>query len=325
LQRDPATGVGVWLVEYTREGERLVAAASKVSLSRKPVESLLGMPEEEVELWIRETFRRQHFSPWEHSSYTFIVDGLSRVASHQLVRHRHASYTQLSHRYSEGFLRDAALQACKALGLGCPGSPREDPEGRRKAYEKYAEALQGCADTCSPEQLLAVAGKAFLVPPGIPGREGVARGFLRSAAEYYRLLASGARREDARYVLPHALRTRIVVSMNARELVQVFLPLRMCTRAQWEIRLIAWMMWRELMQVHPRLFKWAGPGCVLRENTLRMEPAPLQDYLEGRVEFTQPRCPELVERKAIPGCLKTAALAAERRDSQVTDNYRLNT
>jgi thymidylate synthase (FAD) len=95
--------------------------------------------------------------------------------------------------------------------------------------------------------------------------------------------------------------------MNAREFVQVFLPLRMCTKAQWEIRYIAWKMWMELVKVNPQLFKWAGPSCVLRENTTRMEPVELQKFLEGGEKFTIPRCPELVENKAIPACLRVAS------------------
>ncbi len=298
------------LLSYTAEGERLVAAASKVSLSRKPLKDLLAMDEGEVELWIRETFRRMHFSPWEHSVYTFAVEGLSRVASHQLVRHRVASYTQLSHRYSEGYLRAMALEACRLAGLPCPASPREDPGGRRRAYELYSRAL-GEALGLGDGELIRVAWLGFVLPPG-PGHRLVdyAYEYLRAASRYYRLLASGARREDARYILPQALRTRIVVTMNARELIQVFLPLRMCTRSQWELRLIAWLLWRQLARVHPRLFRWAGPSCVLRENTLRAEPASLQDYLEGRQRFTQPRCPELVENKAIPACLRAAASPA---------------
>ena len=302
-------GVAVRLLEYTRGGERLVAAASKVSLSRKPVEQLLGMDEGEVEAWILETFRRQHFSPWEHSVYTFAVEGLSRVASHQLVRHRVASYTQLSHRHSEGYLRDAALEACRALGLECPGRPGEDPGGRHSAYLVYSDALRDCGSKCRPRQVIHAASKAFVLPQIEASSDFIdstARFYLASASMYYLMLSEGVRREDARYVLPQALRTRIVVTMNARELVQVFLPLRMCSRAQWEIRHIAWLMWRELVRVHPRLFRWAGPSCVLRENTLRMRPASLEDYLEGREGFTQPRCPELVEREAIPACLGRA-------------------
>ncbi|MCE4611405.1 MAG: FAD-dependent thymidylate synthase [Desulfurococcales archaeon] len=299
-------GVSVRLLSYTADGDRLVAVSSKVSLSRKSVEELLSMPEGEVELWIMETFRRMHFSPWEHSVYTFLVDGLSRVASHQLVRHRVASYTQLSHRYSEGYLRRMALEACKLTGLECPSRPVEAEGGRRGGYEAYARAL-GEALGLGDGELVRLAWLGYVLPPAPEHRLlDYAYEYLRATQRYYMLLAGGARREDARYLLPNALRTRIVVTMNARELIQVFLPLRTCTRAQWEIRYIAWSLWSQLVKVHPRLFRWAGPSCVFRENTLRQKPAPLEDYLEGRENFTQPRCPELVERKAIPACLKAA-------------------
>jgi thymidylate synthase (FAD) len=84
----------------------------------------------------------------------------------------------------------------------------------------------------------------------------------------------------------------------------------MCTKAQWEIRYIAWAMWRELMKVHPQLFKWAGPSCVYRENTTRIKPVELRKLLEGEEKFTIPRCPELVENKAIPACLRVASKVA---------------
>ncbi len=303
-------GISVRLVEYSRDGERLVAASSKVSLSGKTVEDILSMSEDEVGKWILETFRRQHFSPWEHSVYTFIIDGLSRVASHQLVRHRIASYTQLSHRYSEGYLRRAALEACRIAGMECPAKPKEDPAGRRHAYSRYAEALSRVAEE-SGEHAVGVARIAFVIPPSnSDSLTGMASSLLKASRLYYHMLAGGMRREDARYILPHALRTRIVVTMNARELVQSFLPLRMCTRAQWEIRYIAWSLWRVLAKTHPRLFKWAGPSCVFKENSGRMKPASLEDYLNGNERFTIPRCPELVENKAIRGCLLEAARPA---------------
>ncbi|MEB3780910.1 MAG: FAD-dependent thymidylate synthase [Desulfurococcales archaeon] len=300
-------GVRVVLLSYTVDGERLVAASSKVSLSRKPVGDILSIGEGEVEEWIRETFKRQHFSPWEHSTYTFLVDGLSRVASHQLVRHRIASYTQQSHRYTEGYLRDMALEASRITGLGCPGKPK----GRTmEAYKCYSEALHRASEEARDEEVIQVGWKGYVPPPRITGRGLLAeyyRGMLKATGDYYKLLSKGIPREDARYVVPQSVRTRIVVSMNARELVQSFLPLRMCTKAQWEIRRIAWLLWRELVKTHPRLFKWAGPSCVYRENTGRREPATLQEYLEGSQEFTIPRCPEQIENKAIPKCLKTAS------------------
>jgi len=295
-------GITVKLVRYTEDAPRLVAVASKVSLSRKPMADIEAMPEEEVEVWIKETFRRMHFSPWEHASYTFVVDGLSRVASHQIVRHRHASYTQMSHRYTEGYLRALALEASRAVGLDCPEKPRGN---KREAYACYADAITFYMMVGG--DLTRLASIAFVPPLPLLRKEEEldvwARTVLNTAVSYYRLLSHGTLREDARYVLADAIRTRLVVTMNARELVQVFLPLRMCSRAQWEVRYIAWAMWREIVRVHPQLFRWAGPSCVFRENTSRWEPASLEDFLEGRASFGIPRCPELVGNKTIPLCL----------------------
>jgi len=298
-------GIDVRILSYTIDGERLVAVSSKVSLSRKPVDSITQIHDSEVEEWIRETYRRQHFSPWEHSVYTYLVDGLSRVASHQLVRHRIASYTQQSHRYTEGYLRDMALEVSRLIGLDCPSKPK----GRSaEAYKCYSVVLEEALDKLSGEDLVRVGWIAYVPPPRIARRslEEYYRVLIGATAGYYRLLSDGIAREDARFLIPHAVRTRIVVTMNARELIQSFLPLRMCTRAQWEIRYIAWRLWRELVKIHPRLFKWAGPSCVYRENTSRGNPVQLLDYINGRVEFTIPRCPELVDNRAIPSCLRAA-------------------
>jgi thymidylate synthase (FAD) len=302
-------GITVKLIRYTEDAPKLIAIASKTSLSKKPLQELLEIDSEEVEVWIKETFRRQHFSPWEHASYTFVIDGLSRVASHQLVRHRHASYTQMSHRYTEGYLRSLALEASRLTGNNCP----EKPSGnKREVYACYSSAITDARLLLAGEsELIRLASIAFVPPPTFYNKEDLvfewAESVLRSASDYYRLLSQGALREDARYVLADSVRTRIVVTMNARELVQVFLPLRMCTKAQWEIRLIAWEVWRELVKVHPQLFKWAGPSCVYRENTTRTEPVELQRFLDGEERFTIPRCPELVENKAIPACLRVAS------------------
>lgn len=299
-------GIRVRLVSYTPEGERLVAASSKVSLSRKQVDDILSISEGEVEEWIRETYKRMHFSPWEHSVYTYIVDGLSRVASHQLVRHRIASYTQQSHRYTEGYLRDMALTASKLLGIECP----EKPKGRRsEAYQCYSNALDEASERLDDDVIVEVGWRAYVPPPRLARRRVLGdyyRTLAKATAGYYRLLSLGVAKEDARFLIPHAARTRIVVTMNARELVQSFLPLRMCTKAQWEIRHIAWSLWRELVKVHPRLFKWAGPSCVFRENTSKETPSSLNDYLNGSAGFTIPRCPEGVEKPGIPACLRAA-------------------
>ena len=67
--------------------------------------------------------------------------------------------------------------------------------------------------------------------------------------------------EDARFVLPNAAATRLVMTMNARELMHFF-SLRCCNRAQWEIREMAWQMLALCKQAAPALFEHAGPACV---------------------------------------------------------------
>jgi thymidylate synthase, flavin-dependent len=302
-------GITVKLAQYTEDAPKLIAIASKTSLSRKPLQQLLEISSEEVEVWIKETFKRQHFSPWEHATYTFVIDGLSRIASHQLVRHRHASYTQMSHRYTEGYLRSLALEASRLTGSKCPEKPSVN---KREAYACYSNSIAKARLTVGDSgELTRLASIAFVPPATFTNRNHLlaewAASVLETASNYYKLLSLGALREDARYVLADSVRTRVVVTMNARELIQVFLPLRMCTKAQWEIRHIAWAMWRELMKVHPWLFKWAGPSCVYRENTTRIEPVELRKLLEGEEKFTIPRCPELVENKAMLACLRVAS------------------
>ena len=67
--------------------------------------------------------------------------------------------------------------------------------------------------------------------------------------------------EDARFVLPNAAATRMLVTMNARELLH-FISLRCCNRAQWEIRAVAWQMLEQAYEAAPALFEKAGPGCA---------------------------------------------------------------
>ena len=67
--------------------------------------------------------------------------------------------------------------------------------------------------------------------------------------------------EDARFVLPNAAETKLIMTMNARELLHFF-SLRCCNRAQWEIRAMAWEMLRQVCRVAPNLFAKAGPSCI---------------------------------------------------------------
>ena len=110
----------------------------------------------------------------------------------------------------------------------------------------------------------------YVVPPAIEelGEAAVARfvGQMDTIMDWYRdwqaALGHGEKsNEDARFILPNACETKMIVTMNARELMHFF-ELRCCNRAQWEIRNVAWLMFGEVAKVAPNLFRDCGPGCV---------------------------------------------------------------
>lgn len=247
----------VELVSYTRDGERVIAIASKMSRSRKGWGyHKENMSDEEVEIWIRDAIIHGYWSVLEHSVYTFSIEGISRVASHQLVRHRIASYTQMSHRFAKP--TDEYYQPVTP-----PSAEKRHSEITKKAYDEAYKY-------------------------------------------YYELLQNGIPEEDARYVLPNGVNTNIVVTMNARELYNFF-SLRLCSRAQWEIRAIAWKMLEEVKKVHPRLFKYAGPNCIIHENFIREESITLDEIFNNeKVEFISQRCIEGVVRDGILKCIRNS-------------------
>jgi thymidylate synthase (FAD) len=164
--------------------------------------------------------RSGHMSALEHASFTFAVDGISRACSHQLVRHRVASYSQQSQRYVR-FGPDG--------GFVIPPLVDASPEARAVFYEAMDNARR------SYERLVEL---------------GSAEGRSNESAF-----------EDARFVLPNAAETKIVVTMNAREL-RHFFSLRCCRRAQWEINRLAWTMRYLASSAAPLLFEGTGPGCM---------------------------------------------------------------
>ena len=152
-----------------------------------------------------------HHSTLEHSSYTFGVAGLSRVASHQLVRHRIASFSQASQRY-------ISLEEC--FDFETPLEIYKNEEAKKL----FLQAMESAHDT------------------------------------YRKLVHDGISKEDARFVLPGAARSQIIVTMNARSLLNFF-TLRTCERAQKEIRMVARKMLALVREVAPNIFYKAGPAC----------------------------------------------------------------
>jgi thymidylate synthase (FAD) len=204
--------VDVKLLYHTPDPEKAIATAARLCYASVGAADLMeGMSDESVRKILRTIIGSGHLSTLEHASFTFAIDGVSRAMTHQLVRHRLASYNQQSQR-----------------------------------YVTYSE------DPC------------FILPPSIECSD-EATEIFRAATEasfrfYGELIKAGVPAEDARYLLPNAMETKIVVTMNVRELLHFF-SLRCCKRAQWEIRWVAEKM-LELAEPHaPYIFQDAGAGC----------------------------------------------------------------
>jgi|SRR6056297_1458844 len=103
----------------------------------------------------------------------------------------------------------------------------------------------------------------YIIPPKIKKNEKTHKMFKEKMKEledtYLELIEMGVPKEDARFILP-TIKTNLVVSYNARSLMH-FIRLRACNRAQWEIRILARQMLKEVKKVAPVIFENAGPPC----------------------------------------------------------------
>jgi len=226
----------VRLLSHTPDAEKLVATAAKLCYSSSDIESLRdGLTEDKVESFIDMIVSIGHESVLEHVSFTFGIEGISRACSHQLVRHRIASYSQKSQRYvnENGF------------EFITPPAIEELPEAKSE-FDRTINEI-----TKSYEKLAALLTEKHTA-------EFIKQGMDEKAA---RSKASKLANEDARFVLPNACETKIVVTMNVRSLFNFFRH-RCCNRAQWEIRAVANEMLRQCLETAPHLFAHAGPSCV---------------------------------------------------------------
>lgn len=226
----------VHLLAHTPEPERVVAAAARLCYSPVGVEALLekSSPERDAK-FVRMLASFGHDSPTEHASFTFGIEGVSRSLLAQITRHRLASFSVQSQRYVRledfRFVIPPEVESDSAAKAAFLKAMEE--EGRH--YLSIAAALE------------AKHTKALL-------EQGLDEKTARQKAEK---LAN----EDARFVLPNACETKMVVTMNARSLNHFF-RLRCCNRAQWEIRALAEEMYKLVYPIAPNLFAAAGPGCV---------------------------------------------------------------
>jgi len=183
----------------TPDPERVIELAARTSYK-----SFDKMGEGSASALIRKLIRSGHESVLEHAYATFRIRGGSRAFTHQLVRHRLASYTQESQRYVDEV----------GFEYVTPPSIREGQE----ALRVFREAVE-------------VAREA-----------------------YGRLRELGVPKQDARFVLPNATTSEIVVSANFREWRHIF-ELRCHPSAQWEIREICLQILKLLKEKAPSAFE----------------------------------------------------------------------
>ena len=227
----------VELIAHTPEPEKTVATAAKLCYSSSDISSLReGLTEDKTRSFIEMLVSIGHESVMEHVSFTFGIEGISRACSHQLVRHRIASYSQKSQRY----VNENGFEFITPPSItGIPEAKAEFDKtvaDIQKSYEKIAD-------------LLTEKNKAQLIAEGVDEK---------TAASKARKLAN----EDARFLLPNACETKIIVTMNVRSLFNFF-EHRCCNRAQWEIRAVANEMLRLCLEAAPAIFASAGPSCVV--------------------------------------------------------------
>ncbi len=208
------TDINVKLINSTSNPESLVTAAANICYEkREDFENIDVLSNPKL---IKNVIKMGHLSILEHVSFTFLITGMSRACSHQLVRHRLASFSQRSQRYIDEADFD------------------------------------------------------YVVPDSIKQNKAVSADFTKLmqqiSAFYKTLLSSETPKEDARYILPNAAATSLIVTMNARELTH-FITLRTCLRAQWEIRKIADKMLALASEKAGVIFENAGPVCVRGECT----------------------------------------------------------
>lgn len=222
--------MAVEILQHTYSPELLIATAARCCYSNIPIPELkngLATNPEEVERLIKMLISINHESVFEHVSFTFAIDGISRSCSHQLVRHRIASYSQRSQRY------------CNVKKLEVVTPPAVTMDSAVSA--EFNAVMCNIANAYNN-----IRNKLINMY--------VAQGMDQKSAEK-------KANEDARYVLPNACSTSIVMTMNVRSLLNFFKE-RCCNRAQWEIRDLANEMLRQCKATAPLLFQKAGPDCA---------------------------------------------------------------
>lgn len=206
----PKQALSVELISIPNDMIKTIYTACKTCYSAKlPYENFLNAPDEGKMLeLIKRVIGSGHYSTIEHIQLTFAVQNVSRACTHQLVRHRHASFSQKSQRY---------VREKGEFDYIIPNSIEKNPELKEK-FEKFIN------DTSNL---------------------------------YQEFIEAGILAEDARSILPNAAASSLTMSLNLRELIHLA-NLRLCTRAQSEIRMLVKAMCDKVIQKEA----WLAPYLV---------------------------------------------------------------
>ena len=226
----------VTLIAHTPHPEQTIAAAARLCYSASDIDQVRErLTEEKAASFVEMLSDIGHESPVEHVSFTFGIEGVSRSLLAQITRHRIASYSVQSQRYVPAgqfsFVVPPEIAAIPAA--------REEFLRAMEEDQRHYESLSAMLIEKHKQEFLAE-GKDEKTAARMAEKKGI---------------------EDARFVLPNACETKIIMTMNVRSL-RNFFRLRCCNRAQWEIRAVADEMLRLCSQVAPTLFAKAGPPCV---------------------------------------------------------------
>ena len=226
----------VKLLAHTPEPEKVISMAAKLCYSPVSVDEIAeNLTQESINKFLNMLVSMGHESPIEHVTFTFGIEGISRSCSHQIVRHRIASFSQQSQRYVK-------LDQFEYI------IPPEI-ERNEEAKKIFIESMNKCQEDYDKlVEILFAKHYQELLDKGVSEKK------AKSQAEKMSI-------EDARYVFPNACETKMVFTINARSLYNFFHH-RCCERAQWEIRELATEMLRLVREVAPILFNNVGPNCL---------------------------------------------------------------
>lgn len=209
------------MISYSNLGEKVCGIGARTCTSDK-----VPTKEDDTSKALRSAISSGHESVLEHFTMTFSIEGVSRALLAQLSRHRLMSLSVQSQRYVNmgefEYVTPASMDDRVIVESYDFFANRDVYTTIRKEYADIMEYLRKC---------------------------------------YKRMVDAGIPEEDARYILPNACCTNIILTVNAREL-RLIAENRMCARAQEEIRQLVTEMVRQAKEVAPTLFADAGPKCL---------------------------------------------------------------